>query len=1045
MKPALAFLLLAATFSTNAQPSQPAYAEPALSPDGAEIAFVSGGDIWTVPSSGGEARLLVSDPAMEARPQYSPDGRQLAFVSMRTGNGDIYVVDLPTGATRRITYDDFRDQLDGWSRDGQWLYFSSNSRDIGGMNDIWRVSPGGGTPMQVTAERYVNEYFGAPSPDGNSVAFAARGIASGQWWRHGSSHIDTSQIWTVDLSSRRYAPLTGDGAREIWPMWTPDGKRLYFVSDRGGAENLWTVTTGSTPQKVTSFTDGRVLWPSIAYDGRGIVFERDFGIWRLDTASGQASEVRIALRGVPSEQAIEHRRLTDRFTDFNLSPDGKKVAFIARGEVFAASASEGGDALRITNTAGVESQVIWSPDSRKLVYVSDRDGRTHLYQYDIGAQTETQLTTGEASDDTPRFSPDGKMLAFQRNGTEIAVMDTASKAVRTAVKVLLDRPPVGSDRPFDWSPDSKWIAYLGYGEHRLRNAFVVPAAGGEGRQVSFLSNVFTDYLTWSADGRYLLMSSAQRAETGQIARIDLVPTTPKFREDEFRDLFAPEKEKPAEKKDAAAKVEEKKPEPKPVEIVFAGIRDRVQLIPTGLDTGSVEVSKDGKWIAFIAAVGSNENVYVYSIDELADDPAVPKQLSTSSGSKGDIRFSPDSKEVYYRDGGKIAAATIDPVKTRTLAIGAEMDVEFAREKNAVFAQAFRWQRDNFYDPAMHGVDWAATRDRFAPRIAAARNTDEMRRLLNLMVGELNASHSGAGPGAGETRTTTGRIGVRFDRNEYESTGRLRVSEVLPLSAADVAKIKVGDVIVAVDGKPVTNFDRALEHTIDKRTVITLDGTPRRDVTLRPTRGADERALTYRAWVNANRDYVEKVSGGRLGYVHMFDMSWDSLQRLHLDLDAENRSREGVVIDIRNNSGGFVNVYAIDIFSRKPYLSMTFRDAPTASARTLLGQRSLEKPTILVTNRHSLSDAEDFTEGYRALGLGKVVGEPTAGWIIYTSNLPLVDGTILRIPFIKITDAKGENMERNPRPVDLFVQRPIGEGNEGKDAQLDAAVKELLRK
>ena len=1047
-------LALALATPLLAQSPLPALAEPSLSPDGREIAFVSGGDIWTAPAGGGEARLLVSDPALEARPLYSPDGRQLAFISTRSGNGDIYVVDLAGGTQRRITYDDVRDQLDGWSRDGKWLYFSSTSRDVAGMNDVWRVAASGGTPMQVSAERYVQEYFSAPSPDGNAIAFVARGNAAGQWWRHGSSHIDESQIWRLDLGTRTYEPVTTDGSREIWPMWMPDGQRLFFVSDRGGAENLWSVTRGAKPQQVTSFKDGRVLWPSIAYDGRSIVFERDFGIWSFDTASGKAAEVRIALRGVPAAPVIERRRLTDRFSSLALAPDGKKVAFVARGEVFAASAKEGGDALRVTRTPSLESQAVWSPDSRSVVYVSDREGRTHLYQYDVATEKETQLTSGDGSEHTPRFSPDGKLLAFQRNSDELVVLDLAAKSTRTVVKALFDNPPVGSDRPFDWSPDSKWLAYLGYGEHRFRNAHVVPVAGGQARQVSFLSNAFSDSIAWSADGRFLILATGQRTEAGQIARIDLVPTTPKFREDQFRDLFTTPKDdsktepKPEVKADVKAEVKADakgtdKKAPKPVEIVFEGIRERARYIATGLDTGLPELSADGKWLAFVASVGPNDNVYLYSLDELSDDPGVPKQVSSTSTGKSALQFSADSKELYYLDGGKIVAATIDPVKTRNVSAVAEMEVDFAREKEEIFAQTYRLLRDHFYDPAMHGVDWTALRDRIAPRIAAARTPEEMRRVLVLMVGELNASHLGVNAPTGEARTNTGRIGLRFDRNEYEQNGRLRVSEVLSLSPADIAKIKVGDVLLAVDGRPIVNLDQSLEYTIDKRTVITLDGTPRRDVIVRPVRGSDEKALTYRAWVEASRAYVEKISNGRLGYVHMFDMSSDSLERLYLDLDAENRSREGVIIDIRNNNGGFVNAYALDVFSRRPYLTMTFRNFPPAGARTILGQRSLEKPTALVVNRHSLSDAEDFTEGYRALGIGKIIGEPTAGWIIYTSNTPLLDGTVLRLPFIKITDQNGQNMERNPRPVDLPVQRNLGETQAGKDTQLDAAVQQLL--
>jgi C-terminal processing protease CtpA/Prc len=295
----------------------------------------------------------------------------------------------------------------------------------------------------------------------------------------------------------------------------------------------------------------------------------------------------------------------------------------------------------------------------------------------------------------------------------------------------------------------------------------------------------------------------------------------------------------------------------------------------------------------------------------------------------------------------------------------------------------------------------------------------------------------------------GRIGVFFAPSDYDSRGALVIREVVPLSPADVAGIHAGESITAIDGTPITpstNFNSLLEYKIGKRTVVTVAGADgkKRDVVLQPVNWASERALVYRDWVDRNRDYVLKVSGGRLGYVHMYDMSSQSLEKLYVDLDAENRSHDGVVIDLRDNHGGFVNAYALDVFSRKPYLTMTSRDMPPSDARSVLGQRSLEKPTILVVNRHSLSDSEDFTEGYRTMKLGEVVGEPTAGWIIYTGGVALVDGTILRMPGTRITDAHGQDMEMHPRPVDKFVKRDPGEAEQNKDSQLDVAVSELLR-
>jgi C-terminal processing protease CtpA/Prc len=368
----------------------------------------------------------------------------------------------------------------------------------------------------------------------------------------------------------------------------------------------------------------------------------------------------------------------------------------------------------------------------------------------------------------------------------------------------------------------------------------------------------------------------------------------------------------------------------------------------------------------------------------------------------------------------------------------------------VFQQAWSLLNDNFYDPAFHGVNWAAQRDAFLPWVAGARTPDEMRRAIGVMIGQLNASHSGISGSGGAAPTPVSRLGLAFSRAEYEASGRLVVTEVVAHGPAAIAGLAVGDALVAVDGRPAgagVNLDELLLNKANRRVVLAVvpqaDPKARKEVVIRPVPMGTEKTLLYRQWVEQNRAYVEKASQGKLGYVHMIDMGAGSLAQLHVDLDAENLGRAGVVVDVRNNNGGFVNVYAIDVLARRGYLVMTQRGLPPAPARTVLGQRSLELPTVLVTNQHSLSDAEDFTEGYRALGLGKVVGEPTAGWIIYTWGQRLIDGSNLRLPRMKVTATDGTNMELKPRPVDVAITRPIGEASAGRDTQLDKAVEVLL--
>ena len=1040
--------------------AKPYFTEPAISPDHSEIAFGSGGDIWAVPAAGGDAHLLVSHPANESRPRYSPDGKQLAFISDRTGGGDIYVLTLATGDVRRLTFDDGNENLDGWSRDGKWIYYTTSSREIAG-GDIYRVRAGGGMPMAVSADRFTNEFSAAPTPDGLSIAFSARGNGPTQWWRHGRSHLDESEIWMMtNLSTTGYTKLVDAGSKNYWPMWSADGKSLYFMSDRSGAENIWTKPLAGSPKAITEFRSGRVLFPDISLDGKTIVFERNFGIWTVDPASGRAAEVSIRRHGASTGPVVEHMSLTTGFSDLALSDDGRKIAFIVRGEIFAASARDGGPATRVTHSVARESAIAWAPDSKRIAYVSERDEPQHLYLYDFTNGWETQLTRAAKPDDAPRFSPDGQSLAFIRDDKSLVVLDMASKAERVIATGHIN----GARGNYAWSSDGKWLAYLGLGGNSFRNAYVVPAAGGESRAVSAVPNASTNTLSWSPDGAFLVFNTSQRTEDTSVVRVDLTPKSPKFSEDQFRDLF---KDEPPARggggggggTGAAAA---RKPDPKPVEIDFTDIRRRMNLVPLGTNYSAQAISPDGRWLL---ATGDG-NLYVYPLDAPAaggggggrggggGGAGQARQLTTTPGPKSNAQFSADSRDVFYLEGGRINAVGVETRQTRAVNVTAELDVDFSTEKMEVFREAWTYMRDGFYDDKFHGADWNEVRADFTPIVAGVRTPAELRRVLNLMLGELNSSHSGASGGTSFVTETSnnGRLGVGFDRNEYENNGRLKVTSIVPLGPAAISKqIAVNDYIVAVAGEPVTsatNLDEQLMHMVGKRVELKVsaspDGANAKTVAIAPIAGGAERTLITRDWVESNRAYVDKISGGKLGYVYIRDMSEGALRQLALDLDAENRTKAGVVVDIRHNNGGFVNVYAIDILARRPYLTMTPRDLPATPARTQLGQRSLELPTILVTDQNSLSDAEDFTEGYRTLKLGKVVGEPTAGWIIFTGSASLIDGTSIRMPSTRITTNEGKTMEGVPRQVDVPVTRPIGETYTGKDSQLETAVRELLK-
>jgi Tol biopolymer transport system component/C-terminal processing protease CtpA/Prc len=1077
-----ALVLSSAAFSQ----ALPTLSDPAISPDGREIVFVSGGDIWSVPASGGDAHLLVTHPATESRPMYSPDGKKLAFVSTRTGAGNIYILTLATGELMRLTYSDVADRLDGWSPDGEWIYFTSAVNDIAGQGDIFRVKSSGGTPLEVSRERYLNEFESAPSPDGKQIALMARGISSTQWWRNGHAHIDETEVWLKPIAETgAYRKLLAADAKHAWPMWSADGQTLYCMSDASGAENIWAVPVASpaAAKEVTHFKEGRVLWPTIGAGGKTIVFERGFAVWRLDLGSGKAERVPIQLRGSSAATTVTHSTETS-FRGLALSPDGKKLAVVAHGQLFAASAKDGGEGVKVRTLADTVNltEPVWSPDSTSVVYKAERkDGARVLEVFDFKPGDELgkarALTSAPGEVFSAEWSPDGKMIAYVQDEKELHLITLGAKPEEKPTDKVLTKGELPGPA-IAWSPDSQWIAFTEVDGVGFRNLHVVAAAGGEVHPISFLANgeSANEKIAWSPDGKYILFDTSQRSETPKMARIDLLPHVPKFKEDEFRELFRPAKapgapdtprtapnsttpDAPGEKTDKqeaaaqeastdkpkpAAKEKDKKPEP--VKIVFEGIRERLTILPIGLGAESPVISPDGKTLLFTAAAANQQNLYTYSLDELAKEPAIARQLTSTPGRKAAYAFTPDSKEVFYLENDGVRTITLEAKMPKPVAVSARVQVDFEQEKRVVFEEAWNELNRNFFDPSFHGQNWRKLHDEWLPYAEGAQTPDELRADINLMIGELNASHSGIGvPRGGADRgVQVGKLGLRFDREQYEAGQGLVVSEVISLSPAAIeGTIKPGDKLVAVNGEAIgaRDLDALLEDTVGQRVALTVEtGGKTRQAVVRPVATGAATGQLYRQWVESRRALVERVSGGKLGYVHLPDMGDGSLQQLYLDLDAQNESKQGVVIDIRNNNGGYINGYALDVFTRRNYLEMTPRDLTTIPSRQALGQRALGKPTVLVTNESSLSDAEDFTEGYRTLGVGKVVGEPTAGWIIFTGGTALIDGSTLRLPSTRIRDTRGEDMEMHPRPVDVEASRSLGETG---DAQLERAVKVLL--
>ena len=1091
---------------------RPYYRTPAIDADGQRVAFLYAGDLWLVAATGGPAERLTAHPAYHAHPRFSPDGAHLAFSSGRSGSGDVYLLPLNGGQVRQLTFNDEPCAVEAWTPDGQALYFTSDREQFG--HAIYRVGLDAGTPALVYSEPYEQLAQVSVSPDGTQLAFSN---LREQWWRCGPNPYAPSEIWVgpsaegLQWSDGHYAALrmvAGPGSgltppyagRNAWPLWAPDGRGLYFVSDRDGTENLWYVAlTDGALRQLTHFRDGRLLFPNMARQTGVLVFERDWQIWRLDPTSGEVAPIPISARADSKVTPVREESWYRGFSELRLSPDGKKIAFVARGTIFADFADKEtdrdvrqGPSFRVTDTSARESQIAWTPDSRNLLYVSDRHGEDELYRYDFASRQEVRLTEDLTPKRLPRVSPDGKWAAYVSGLDTLCLLSQAGGAPRELCRA---RFVVSAD--VAWSPDSRWLAFLAHDQRYFSNVYLIALEGDPPRQITFLSNRDGSNLLWAPNGQFIIFTTEQYRAEAQIVRVDLRPLVPLFREAEFEKLFEPKATgerqtehgprqesspppappvagevaqaqeqpppdpeesdaptppaPPAEPEPTPAEVAAPLPQPAALRIVFEHIERRLRfLTPLQMNATATAISPDSKDLLLLAVVAGKVNLWALPLDEpRANQP--PRQLTASESSKHAAQFTPDGRAFFYLEEGYITLRKFpggtDPVR---VAVRGEVSVDFHREKRQIFAEAWRALRDSFYDSTFRGQDWAALRERFTPLVVGARTTEELHTVINLMVGELRASHLGSGFGG--SPGNDGYTGLLFDPGALREHGLLRVARVVPDSPAAALEQPPcpGEYLRAVDGAPVglgVSLDRLLRRTAGRRVRLSLAeeaaGGATREVALRPIGSEDFGRLRYRDWVYTNEQYVSRVSDGRLGYVHIEQMSYQAYQQFLADLDAEAYGKDGVIIDVRYNSGGHTATFILDVLTRRSALLSGFREQAATDAGHMAGNRILNKPTVLVTNERSASNTEMLSESYRRLGLGKVVGRPTAGAVLWTYSMRLLDGALLRLPHFAIVTPEGEALEGHGRPVDVAVERPLGEWASGRDRQLDAAVATLL--
>lgn len=1060
--------------------------DAAISPDGTAVAFTYKGDIFTVPVAGGTATRLTTLDSYESAPVWSPDGSKIAFASDREGNFDIFVMDRNGGTPKRLTRNSAKETPVAFSPDGKYVIFSAAIQDpaesalfpTARLGEVYKVPVEGGRTVRMLAVPAESMSWG---PDGKWFLYQDRKGMEDIRRKHHTSSV-TRDVWRYDVATGKHVNLTDRGGEDLNPVVSPDGRTAYFISERGGDKslNVWSfpVDDPSRMTKVTDFTVHPVRFLSVAADGT-LAFTYDGELYTM-RPGGKPAKLAV---DVTIDEVIPAYKTSVRSSGgAKVSPDGKQVAFFDRGELFVTSV-EYPTTKQITHTPEGEALVTWNPDNRSLVYVSERDGHYALYKASIGRKDDLNFPNATTVDERPLFSdgiertypqysPDGKQLAFIEDRNKLMVMDVASGKVRQ----LTD----GSPNPerdggfyYSWSPDGKWIAFelTGNGHEPYADVAIVNTIGNPEVTNITRSSYFDTNPRWAFDGNAIVFASDRygmrsHASWGSQQDVMLVflnqDAYDKYRlskEDyELRKELEKQQKADNEKAEKAStdkkkgkgkkKKEEKdvdadnKDDVKTVNIELDGLRDRmVRVTPMSSDLGDFIITDDGETLYFFAEF--DDGYDLWKTDLRKRETSLAKKLGYRYRS---IQTDKDGNTLYLlgSDGmGKmgVASETVKPIK-----YSATMKIDPQSEREYMFDYVKREEGARFYDKDMHGVDWESMTDAYRKFLPHINNNYDFADLLSEMLGELNVSHTGGRyyPNASGERTAS--LGLIFDWDYYGDG--LRVAEVIEGGPFDHANtvIKKGTVIEKINGVALndsTDYTSLLADVGGKKTLVTLyngNGNSVDEVVL-PISQAKLNDLLYRRWVKRREADTERLSGGRLGYVHLRSMDDASFRRIYTDLLGKYVDKDGIVIDTRWNGGGRLHEDIEMLFSGDKYLAQVIRGVDVCD----MPSRRWNKPSIMLQCEANYSNAHGTPWVYKHKGMGKLVGMPVPGTMTSVNWETLQDTSLVfGIPVIGYRTAEGTYLENSQLDPDIKVANDPAEVVNGVDAQLKAAVDELLR-
>ncbi|MFZ0821740.1 MAG: S41 family peptidase [Candidatus Acidiferrales bacterium] len=1086
-------------FATAAAQAKPIHIPRTPDYHNGKIVFGYLGSIWVVNEDGSNPRRLTVHSAHDEFPRFSPDGKWIAFSSDRYGNNDVFVIPAEGGEAKQLTFNSSPDTVVGWARDSKNVIFTSNRDGAGfpGVAMLHQVSIDGGLETVIPTDA---GYWGSYSMDGTKFAFN-RHVPI--WWRKHYRGSGATDLWVMDVKAKTYKRILDTEVDDqmkpynSWPQYASNGT-IYFVSDRdvmakAGDPKVWKSTyniykiadTGGAPTQVTHFTDGSLFFPSISSDGKVIVFEENFGLWKLDVASGRTSEVKVDISADDKTNNFRVLTVNGETDSYDLSPSTLRAAITTHGEIFTV-ATDRGDVTRVTNSYFRDTDPAWSPDGKWIAYVSDQTGRPEVWVAGTDGMGAKKLSDLDSEKLTLNWMPDSKSVLYTTSDHKLNSVNVETGQTRTLA--TNDSSGVSG---VTVSPDGAWIAYNKADHDFRQHIYFQASAGGEEHRLKDDLQYASYDGRFTADGKKLIFlggyvqagSATLRTNVASIYSVTLAKedTDSMSRdvdtEEQARAMMGAGRGGRGGGGAAAAPPETK--------IDFEGMDRRITQITHLTENISTAVpSPDSRSYAFVAAVDvdgrSVPTLYVIQADGSAlrrlsqaappaaeDENAPPAAAGMGGGGISSLQFSRDGATLYFlerngiwavRTAGAAGGAAAGPGGGGAAAAGGEggggrrrvnftvrVEVDEHAERKQIFEEAWRTLKYRFYDAKMNNVDWEHYKHVYEALLDDVGDRQELQNVTLQMIGELNASHTGMSGGGDPNRDA---LQTRYPGFEIaaDSSGFYKVTTIYKNGPADhdYVKISQGNYIIAVNGMPLHSGDNYWKYysmAPGRKFEFMVNSRPAADgawsVRITPVNAGANTTLQYEKWVADRTAMVEKMSNGEIGYLHIRAMNAPSLAKFERDL-ADNHFKKALIIDQRFNGGGGIDQELLEILEQHQYQYTRGRD----STYVTRPERAFFGPIVVMQNERSFSDAEVFPDGIKTLGLGKLVGTNTNSSVIGTGAYRLIDNEMVRTPGTGLWNIDGHNLENYGVPTDFWVDNTPPDDMAGRDAQLEKAVEVL---